>query len=101
MMEFSDGFVSNDQHEHARSISENADTLPTNALHISIPSSNNKSPRPTMSPMSPRSCTVSITSPTEGSPSKRSPGKRSPGKYERHSLSPKNGQPKKGKTLLL
>ncbi|XP_021902720.1 uncharacterized protein LOC110818240 [Carica papaya] len=49
-----------------------------------------------MSPMSPRSCTVSITSPTEGSPSKRSPGKRSPGKYERHSLSPKNGQPKKG-----
>ncbi|KAH8509132.1 hypothetical protein H0E87_011049 [Populus deltoides] len=82
-MEYSDGFVSKEHRELARSASESADPLSVSPLQISIHT------KSAISPNSPRS-------PNRTGSSRGSPSKGSPGKCVRHTHSPKDGRPKKG-----
>ncbi|CAM8878175.1 unnamed protein product [Rhodiola kirilowii] len=87
-MEFSDGFVSEAHRALHRSAAESAD--PLSASPIQVKESPN-SPRSPKSPKSPKSPSKAIQS------TKRGSGKSgSPLKHDRHSHSPKSGQPKKG-----
>ncbi|CAK7346711.1 unnamed protein product [Dovyalis caffra] len=97
-MEYSDGFVSKEHRELARSASESADPLSVSPLQISVHPKSAKSPNSPRSPNRTGSSRGSPSkgSPGKGSPSQGSPGKGSPLKHERHSHSPKDGRPKKG-----
>lgn len=80
-MEFSDGFVSNEHRELHRSATESADPSSVSPLHIGP-----KSPRSPKSPKSPRSPKVQGKT-----------GKASSLAHDKHSHSPVDGRPKKGK----
>lgn len=83
-MEFSDGFVSEAHRELHRSASESADPLSVSPIQVKE--------SPPKSPRSPKSQ-------SKASPSSKCGGSgkpRSPLKHDRHSHSPKSGQPKKG-----
>lgn len=84
-MEFSDGFVSNEHREVHRSATESADPSSVSPLHIGPKSP--RSPKSPKSPKSPRSPKV------QGKTGKAASSLG----HDKHSHSPVDGRPKKGK----
>ena len=81
-MELNDGFVLEEHREWLKAVTESADPTSVSPLEITSPES----------PISPRSPRTHR--------GKHSPNKGSPVKHNRHSLSGRDGRPKKGMLLF-